>query len=131
METERRICINNDLDIVMARMQARQMAKLIGFGTADQARISLAASELARLLIDNATPPIEILMSTASKNGQQGMQVACLMSFLEKKPSEEIQPDPAKRNNQFLVSTRQLMDESILEEQSSGHTRVTLIKWLN
>jgi len=42
MSAERRVYINNDLDIVTARMQAREMARQVGFGTADQARISLA-----------------------------------------------------------------------------------------
>ena len=50
METETKIYVNNDLDIVMARMQARNVAKEMGFGTVDQARISLAASELACLI---------------------------------------------------------------------------------
>ena len=44
MNVQRKIYINNDLDVVTARMQAREMARQLGFRTADQARISLAAS---------------------------------------------------------------------------------------
>ena len=50
MDIETKIYINNDLDIVVARMQTRRVAKEMDFSTVDQARISLAASELARLL---------------------------------------------------------------------------------
>ena len=57
MDTETKIYVNNDLDIVMTRMQVRDMAKKMGFGTADQARISLAASELARVLSWGAMDP--------------------------------------------------------------------------
>ena len=63
MSTERRIYVNNDLDIVTARLQAREMAKELGFRTADQARISLAVSELARALSWNNNGPSEIVMS--------------------------------------------------------------------
>ena len=48
-----RIPIKSDLDIVAARLKVREVARDMGFGTIDQARISLAASELARTLAQN------------------------------------------------------------------------------
>lgn len=42
------ITIRSDWDIIGARMAARDMARRIGFGTIDQARIATVASELAR-----------------------------------------------------------------------------------
>ena len=50
MSINRKITIHNDLDIVVARLKAREVARELGFGTIDQARISLAAGELARTL---------------------------------------------------------------------------------
>lgn len=67
MSTERKIHVNNDLDIVTARLQAREMAKEMGFGTADQARISLATSELARVLSWNTDRCSEIVITNARK----------------------------------------------------------------
>ena len=144
MGTERRIYINNDLDIVVVRMQAREMAKQMGFGTADQARISLAASELARALSWNNEGPGEIVFSTASQNGQQGesgeivmsdanqngqngLQVACTVN-LELVSTGDDQGSAV--SNRSLAGACQLVDESIVEEQDDNRAQVTLIKWL-
>jgi serine/threonine-protein kinase RsbT len=131
MNLQRKIYINNDLDVVTARMQAREMAKQLGFRTADQARISLAASELARVLSWNTNTPGEIIMSDADQNGQQGMQVTCRVELKylttdngSKQLSEISQPGHS------LAGACQLVDESIVEEQSNEQALVTLIKWL-
>ncbi len=128
MSTERKIYINNDLDIVTARMQAREMARQIGFGTTDQARISLAASELARLLAWNTgKKPGEITLSPTNKNGHPGMQVACLLSFDQISSDSEADQTPKQRG---LDGARQLVDESSVEPQGDKYARVTLLKWL-
>ncbi len=128
MGTERRIYINNDLDIVVVRMQAREMAKQMGFGTADQARISLAASELARVLSWNTSESGEIVLTNASQNGQNGLQVVCLVN-LELIASDD-SPGPSGSSNRSLTGACQLVDESIVEEQENNRAQVTLIKWL-
>ena len=99
---------------------------------ADQARISLAASELARVLSWNNNNAGEIVMSVANQDGQQGLQVVCLVS-LAYLPNK----DKADRAKEALIPTRsltgacRLVDESIVEAQDSQQARVTLIKWLN
>jgi len=131
MSTERRIYINNDLDVVMARMQAREMAKQLGFGTADQARISLAASEVARVLAWNLSRPGEIILSVANRNGHHGIQVVCLLDLeqgLTDEASDGVGTNAGRSRS--LAGARQLVDESIIEEQDDKYTRVTLIKWL-
>jgi serine/threonine-protein kinase RsbT len=130
MGTERRIYINNDLDIVVVRMQAREMAKQMGFGTADQARISLAASELARVLSWNTGETGEIVMSDASQNGQYGLQVACLVSLEMVSDDEANSAQGTAGSNRSLAGACQLVDESIVEEQDNNQAQVTLIKWL-
>ncbi|MBI2809374.1 MAG: hypothetical protein HYX67_00890 [Candidatus Melainabacteria bacterium] len=42
------LTIRSELDVVLARKRARQVALLLGFDTADQTRISTAVSEIAR-----------------------------------------------------------------------------------
>src|SRR5690606_9447472 len=48
MEIKSCVKIRKEWDIVSARQMGREMAKELGFGTVDQARIATAISELAR-----------------------------------------------------------------------------------
>ena len=54
MADARSIPIKNDLDIVAARVEGRNLAKDMGFGIIDQARIATAISELARNVVTHA-----------------------------------------------------------------------------
>ncbi len=131
MHIKRKMYVNNDLDIVTTRMQARQVAKEMGFSTADQARISLAASELARVICWNGSGPGELVMSNARQNGHEGLQVTCLVDLeyvptTDKKDWAE-EPSVASRS---LAGACQLVDESLVEEHDNDHAQVTLIKWL-
>jgi len=126
MDSERKIYVNNDLDIVNARMQARAMAKQLGFRTADQARISLAASELARVLSWSPNLPAEIKMIPTQQNGQSGLRVVCLIHLI----SEDMPDHQRMASQRSLSSACQLVDESIVEEQNNHHALVTLVKWL-
>jgi serine/threonine-protein kinase RsbT len=131
MSIDDKICVSSDLDVVTARMKARKMAKQMGFGTADQARISLAASELARALSWNNDAPGEIIFSETHQNGQQGLQVACLVK------QEYVSTDDQAKSSQPSVPTRcvagacQLLDESIVEARDDQKAQIILIKWLN
>ena len=128
MSTETKIYINNDLDIVMARMQAREAAKEMGFSTADQARISLAASELARMLSWAIREPSEITISKTDRNGQEGLQVVCMALLEYISPENEVAQDSAPSRS--FVGACKLVDESSVDVQNDGQARVTLIKWL-
>jgi serine/threonine-protein kinase RsbT len=131
MSMERRIYINNDLDVVTARLQARKMAVEMGFRTADQARISLAASELARVISWNADLPGEIVLSDTVQSGQQGLRLTCAVQ--SKFFNSDGKDDGASSTSQArrsLTGACQLVDESIVEEDSNQKALVTLIKWL-
>lgn len=131
MTTEVRIYINNDLDVVSARMQARQVAKSMGFGTADQARISLAASELARVLSWNTDHPGEIVLTEGARNGTLYLQVACLID-LDTVPLDSegtLDPKTAVEQNHSLSGACRLVDESIIEAEDDKYTRIVLIKY--
>ena len=132
MSAERKVYINNDLDIVTARMQAREMARQVGFGTADQARISLAASELARILAwTHGYEPRQIIMSPATRDGAPGIQVTCLICFDQiSEDSENSEAEKLLKQNHGLEGARQLVDESFIEPQDNKYARITLVKWL-
>ena len=127
MGTETKVYINNDLDIALARMQARDLAKKMGFSTADQARISLAASELARVLSWTPQGPSELIISDTSRNGHQGLQVVCLV---EREHISAQGVDTSVPNKSFAGACR-LVDESSVDVKDDKQALVTLIKWLN
>jgi serine/threonine-protein kinase RsbT len=127
---ERTIFINNDLDMVMARMQARQMAKKMGFTTADQARISLATSELARVLTWNGDDSAKIVLSAANQHGRQGIRIICRFELDSALVEHKSIGNGAGEKNHKLADIRQLVDESLVEEEDSKYTRITLTKWL-
>ncbi len=54
MTAEHTIAINSATDIVTARQAGRNMARELGFGTADQTRLATAISELARNVCQHA-----------------------------------------------------------------------------
>lgn len=138
MSKEIRIYINNDLDIVNARMQTRQIARQMGFGTADQARISLAASELANVLSWNTSEPGEIILSEINRDDRFGLQVVCTIDMATIPLNQEgvhsgapnfSSPLYGLEQNQNLSSACRLVDESFVEAQNERYTRVTLIKF--
>ena len=132
MNMERRIYINNDLDVVTARLQARKMAVEMGFRTADQARISLAASELARVISWNAADlPGEIVLSGTAQSGQQGLRLTCaVQSKFFNSDGRDNDASSTSQAQRSLTGACQLVDESIVEEDSNQKALVTLIKWL-
>jgi serine/threonine-protein kinase RsbT len=138
MSKEVRIYINNDLDIVNARMQARQVARQMGFGTADQARISLAASELANVLSWNSSESGEIILSEINRDERSGLQVVCVIDMATIPLNQEgersgvssaASPLYGLEHNQNLSSACRLVDESFIEAQNERYTQVTLVKF--
>jgi hypothetical protein len=73
-----------------------------------------------------------LVFSNTSQNGQQGFQVACLISLEYVPPREGFDtsqkiPIPQR----CLVGACQLVDESIVEELDDQQAQIILIKWLN
>ncbi|MGV3487466.1 MAG: anti-sigma regulatory factor [Tuberibacillus sp.] len=74
MSTPTNIEIRNEWDIVHARQTGRKLAKEIGFGQVDQARITTAISELARNIYLYAKKG-NIIVETYEKLGKKGITV--------------------------------------------------------
>ena len=74
MSAPKNIQIKNEWDIVHARQTGREMAKEIGFGQVDQARIATAISELARNIYLYAKRG-NIIIDTYDKLGNKGIVV--------------------------------------------------------
>jgi len=76
MPRERTVPIRSDLDIVTARVEGRELAKELGFGVIDQARIATAISELTRNVVQYAEQG-EALMRPIEVGGRVGIEVIC------------------------------------------------------
>ena len=103
------------------------MARELGFGTVDQARISLAASELARVLAENVGGRGEIVISETNESGQVGIRVVSLNPHLS---DTNLPPLPSDALSQKISNALNLVDEYLVEDQDQAGTRVTLMKWL-
>jgi serine/threonine-protein kinase RsbT len=125
----KRIVIVNDLDIVTARLRAREVAREMGFGTIDQARISLAASELARILLTDLNNSGEIHISGVHADGHVGIQVTSLDTS-EPIPTGVTPVKAETIQNSALTNAMSLVDESLVEQVGPKSTRITLMKWL-
>ena len=68
------IDLKNSADIINARRKVRELAKEIGFGSADQTRLATAVSELTRNVIQYAGEGI-CRVQTVSDSGKIGLHV--------------------------------------------------------
>lgn len=130
---ERCIPVKTDLDIVSARVEGRNLARELGFGTIDQARVATAISELARNVVLYALEGRVTIRAVVSDDGGQGIEVVCE----DKGPGivnvELVMQDGYSTSSGLgmgLPGTKRLMDEFEMETQLGVGTRVTVRKWL-
>jgi len=124
--------IRDELDIVRARQEGRQVAKNMGFGAVDLARIATAISELARNIYTYAQTG-EIWLEEVEKGSRRGLQVMALDHGPGISNVEDAMRDGYTTSNGLgagLPGTRRLVDEFEIESQISQGTRVTVRKWL-
>jgi serine/threonine-protein kinase RsbT len=133
MVKSKQIPVNNDLDIVSARVEGRNMAKMLGFGVIDRARIATAISELARNLI-LYTDGGHILLQVIEDKGRIGIQVVCADEGPGIADIDLVMQDGYSSQRGLgmgLPGTRRLMDEFEIESELDVGTTVTVRKWLN
>ena len=65
---ERRIEIKVESDVVAARQAGRDMARELGFGSADQTRLATAISELTRYVIEYASKGVCVVTDEPDQN---------------------------------------------------------------
>lgn len=126
------IPIRDELDIVRARQEGRQMAKNMGFGAVDLARIATAISELARNIYTYAQTG-EIQLEEVAKGNRRGIQVMAVDQGPGIPNVEEAMRDGFTTSNGLgagLPGTRRLVDEFEIESHLHQGTRVTVRKWL-
>ncbi len=124
--------VRNDLDIVSARVEARNIAKDLGFGVIDQARIATAISELTRNIV-LYTDGGQILIEAIERDGRRGIEVVCSDQGPGIKDVDLVMQDGYSSQRGLgmgLPGTRRLMDDFEIESQVGVGTTVTVRKWL-
>ena len=126
------VVINYEDDVVTARQRARKVARLLGFDSQDQTRISTAVSEVARLFVnrktsshvefflEGGTTPQVLLVKIGSPEGASVRSSRDAMNALSSSPQRET----------ALISARRLMDQCEIRLDSPPDPTIWLKKIL-
>jgi serine/threonine-protein kinase RsbT len=131
MDSDTRIQIDGELDILDARQSARALAADLGFDPTSQTLIATAISELARNILKYASSG-EILLRPVARNGAQGITIVAA----DKGPG--IADTALAMTDGFstgrglglgLPGTKRLMDDFELVSAVGQGTTVTATRW--
>jgi serine/threonine-protein kinase RsbT len=131
MESERRVAIISERDIVVARQKGRAMAASLGFSLGDSTLIATAISELARNIITYAGEGT-IAMNVIYDSRREGL----LIVASDEGPG--ISDIPRALRDGFSTSgslgiglpgVRRLMDNFDIASEPGRGTIVTVTKW--
>lgn len=125
------IPIKKEWDIVGARQYGRDLAKKIGFGSVDQARIATSISELARnvyLYAKNGRIYFDIL----DEIDRKGIKIVAVDDGPGIDDIGKVMEDGYSTANGLgagLPGVKRLMDYFAIESDRGKGTKVTIIKW--
>ncbi len=131
MNFESCIPIKKEWDIVGARQYGRDIAKQIGFGSVDQARIATSISELARnvyLYAENG----RICFNVVEEMGRKGIEITAIDEGPGIKDIGKVMQDGYSTSGGLgagLPGVKRLMDFFDLESEYGKGTTVKIIKW--
>lgn len=129
------VSIRSDVDIVAARIAARDIARRLGFGTLDQARIATVTSELTRNMLHYAGEGDVIITPISRHSGthQHGIEIV----FRDQGPGITDADYILEHGNTIsgkrvhgLPGAQRLMDELCVETTSNRGTCIICRKWL-
>jgi len=132
MPRERIAPIRSDLDIVTARVEGRELAKELGFGVIDQARIATAISELTRNIVQYAERG-ESIMRPIEKGGRVGIEIICRDQGPGIPDIELAMQDGYSTSMSLgmgMPGAKRLMDDFEIESEVGVGTTVIVRKWL-
>lgn len=132
MEIQSRMNIQQELDIVGARQLGRDIAKKIGFGTVDQARIATAISELARNIYLYAEDG-QICFEVIDNLGRNGMSIISIDSGPGISDISLVIQDGYTTSGGLgagLPGVKRLMDEFDIQSEAGSGTKIKTVKWL-
>lgn len=124
----KKVEIRDSTDIVTARQAGREMARKLGFGSADQTRLATAISELTRNVIQYAEKGVCVITDTSDK------RMAKIQVKVEDHGPGIVDIGKAMKQGYTtgkglgagLPGTRRLVQEFNIES-GPGHTLVTIV----
>lgn len=128
----RLVPILSDVDIVEARMEARDLATHVGFSGADLVMIATAVSELARNIIEYAKSG-EVTMSAVHGNSRTGVEVVVRdqgPGIADVGLAMQDGYSTSRGLGLGLPGSRRLMDEFYVDSKPGRGTIITMRKWL-
>ena len=124
--------IVNEWDIVAARQLGRNVAKDLGFGTVDQARITTAISELARNIYLYAGAGM-VSIEKISEHGRDGMIIIAKDEGPGILDIRRVMEDGYTTSGGLgagLPGVKRLMDTFDIESTPGKGTEIRVTKWL-
>ncbi|OLS41171.1 anti-sigma regulatory factor [Bacillus sp. MRMR6] len=132
MENESYVKIITEWDIVAARQLGRNVAKELGFGSVDQARITTAISELARNIYLYAGRG-RIEFETINEFEKRGIKVIATDQGPGIQDIRKVMEDGFTTSGGLgagLPGVKRLMDDFDITSTVGGGTCIQVIKWL-
>ena len=132
VESEERIAIESDADVVVARQRARALAAQLDLTSTDQTLLATAISELARNITTYAVRGEVLVGVVHGADGRRGVRVVARDEGPGIENVEAALTDGYTTGNGLglgLPGARRLVDEFELETAPGQGTTVTLVKW--
>ena len=136
MSIQSSVEVQTEWGIVSARQAGRNLAKDIGVGGVDQARITTAISELARniyLYAEKGEIVIEAVEETRGTQKKKGIKITAKDRGPGIKNIREVMEDGYTTSGGLgagLPGVRRLMDDFDVDSVMEEGTTITAIKWL-
>jgi serine/threonine-protein kinase RsbT len=124
--------IRNEWDIVAARQMGRNVAKDLGFGTVDQARITTAISELARNIYLYAGTG-QICIEEMDEYGKRGLKVVATDDGPGIPDIRQVMEDGFSTSGGLgagLPGVKRLMDSFQIDSSTGEGTTIYAEKWV-
>lgn len=126
------VTIITEWDIVAARQLGRNVAKELGFGTVDQARITTAISELARNIYLYAGKG-QVCIDKVYEAGKSGVRISATDTGPGIEDIRQVMEDGYSTSGGLgagLPGVKRLMDQFEIESSPGNGTQIISTKWL-
>ncbi|AST94133.1 anti-sigma regulatory factor [Sutcliffiella cohnii] len=126
------VTIRNEWDIVAARQMGRNVAKEMGFGTVDQARITTAISELARNIYLYAGTG-QVCLEAVTEYSKTGLRIIAQDNGPGIANIRQVMEDGYSTSGGLgagLPGVKRLMDSFQIDSNVGEGTRIEAVKWV-
>jgi serine/threonine-protein kinase RsbT len=133
LPAETTVPVSSDDDIVLARQSARQIAKDLGFGMVDQARIATAVSELSRNLVRYAIDGRgDVVIRGIAGADRRGIEIVVSDDGPGIADIDRVMEEGFTSGTGLgmgLPGTKRLMDEMLIDSAVGRGTTITIRRW--